>query len=110
MEDTKHKVKQWVELLRSGSYKQDRGCLKTSKGYCCLGVYAKGVMSCEDILLFRDGREGGPEALPRVDDIYAKIRREFGSSFIDELISMNDSGKSFLEIADVIEQKYLLTN
>lgn len=30
--------KKWLEALRSGKYKQDRGYLKTDEGYCCLGV------------------------------------------------------------------------
>lgn len=33
------KVKsKWVKALRSGKYKQDKGTLKSGKGYCCLGV------------------------------------------------------------------------
>lgn len=28
----------WVDALRSGEYRQTRGCLQDSHGYCCLGV------------------------------------------------------------------------
>ena len=28
----------WVEALRSGTYKQAKNRLRTSKGFCCLGV------------------------------------------------------------------------
>lgn len=28
----------WLEALRSGKYKKTKSVLKTSKGYCCLGV------------------------------------------------------------------------
>lgn len=30
--------KLWVDALKSGEYKQATGCLKNTKGYCCLGV------------------------------------------------------------------------
>ena len=30
--------KLWVDALRSGTYKQGFGRLKTDQGYCCLGV------------------------------------------------------------------------
>lgn len=35
--DTREKAT-WLRALRSGKYKQDQGTLKTSRGYCCLGV------------------------------------------------------------------------
>jgi hypothetical protein len=31
-------MKKWVKALRSGEYKQTKGDLQDSKGYCCLGV------------------------------------------------------------------------
>ncbi len=35
----KPEIKQkWIEELRSGNYKQGKGCLKTGEQYCCLGV------------------------------------------------------------------------
>lgn len=30
--------KKWVKALRSGKYRKAKGALKTTKGYCCLGV------------------------------------------------------------------------
>lgn len=30
--------KLWVEALRSGKYKQGKGCLRAGDEYCCLGV------------------------------------------------------------------------
>lgn len=110
MEDTKQKAKQWVDALRSGKYTQDLDYLFSGEGYCCLGVYAKDVMSCDDDLLYKDGFVGREGARNKVSSIYGQIRQEFGSAFCDRLIAMNDSGKSFLEIADKIEEEYLLTN
>lgn len=52
--DMKHVIKLdpekkriWVEALRSGDYKQTSSYLKTSKGMCCLGVYADAVEHVE---------------------------------------------------------------
>src|SRR5688572_27057198 len=38
MFDTKFAREYWVPALRSGKYKQGKSCLKSSVGYCCLGV------------------------------------------------------------------------
>lgn len=34
----KEHIQLWVDALRSGEYQQARSALKTSEGYCCLGV------------------------------------------------------------------------
>lgn len=109
-------MKKWVKALRSGKYKQTQGALKHSDSYCCLGVL------CEISNL---GEFEGPTyvtptdenyvSLPRPVMEYAGMEKTAGgeSSFRCEvshrpknLLQMNDSGKTFKEIADTIEKNY----
>ena len=103
----------WVEALRSGKYNQTSGTLKREKedesyAYCCLGV------ACE-IFPLGKWRETGGDSEAYITDSFAN---EFigmpPDSFYDlvglslndaeELASANDSGSSFEEIADLIEE------
>lgn len=101
--DTKLKSK-WVKALRSDKYKQAQRCLRDpfSGGLCCLGVLA-------DI----QGAEWNG-ATPRINN--QDVRRD-GEGFLgdlacaglikreqDTLAGMNDTGKTFAEIADYIEK------
>lgn len=114
----KEAVKEWVDALRSGNYSQAKERLKNDQSFCCLGV------ACD---LFKD-RVGGqwngnvfvangvPNSfvLPReiadllgLDDLRPEvICGDFGLEF-EEVTSLNDSGKSFSEIADLLESTYL---
>jgi fatty acid-binding protein DegV len=65
----------WLEALRSGRYRQGEGALRVDDKFCCLGVLPESLNSTLGI---------GEQDL--------------------ELAEMNDSGKSFAEIADYIEQ------
>jgi hypothetical protein len=98
----------WLKALRSGEYQQCRAYLHTESGYCCLGVLSE--LACQS----------GEVDLER--KWWSEARFETfgsGSSFLDSrvatwaglnadreqrLASMNDAGKSFLEIADYIEE------
>lgn len=31
-------ARKWISALKSGKYKQTKGCLHNKEGYCCLGV------------------------------------------------------------------------
>lgn len=101
----------WVAALRSGEYKQVTGNLRKGDGFCCLGVACDvflkngGELSIiySGQIAEYDGRVG---ALPiRVRD-WLGMRDRFGS--IDELgtdlASLNDQGKPFDSIADVIDE------
>lgn len=111
----------WVAALRSGEFEQGRGVLHTRAAsgredrYCCLGVLcdiaireglavAKGTANFSDVSYDGDsaflpwkvvewaGLEGGNPAVRRDDGL------------VDTLSFYNDQGKSFDEIADMIEE------
>lgn len=110
----------WLKALRSGGYKQTQGCLKDENGYCCLGVL------CD--IHSKTIKEKGYKFLP-LGDHYRYLRcgstlpeevQEW-SNLIDrdgvgafkykngkseDLASLNDSGKSFKQIANIIEKYF----
>lgn len=103
-------AKKWVEALRSGNYKKTVGQLSNEYGYCCLGV------ACD---LYE--KETGDE-LPKsedgdYDDVYLYgdfscvkewlgLRNGDGSYGDDDsLAKYNDGGKTFNQIADIIESQ-----
>lgn len=99
----------WVEALRSGDYAQTKGTLKyqdvTSVSYCCLGVLCDVAGIPIEASVFDD--EGMLDEGPQ--EVYNKLRdmipdREDGSFYYASLMSMNDGGSSFNEIADYIEK------
>lgn len=122
--------KLWTDALRSGEYSQGKGHLcATRKGetqYCCLGVacevYQKNVRPLEtsdiDNLKFFEG-EGGvlPEIVAEWLDVTKSGQFEIAndeeripslpqSSIFNHLTRMNDDcGKSFNEIADLIDNR-----
>jgi hypothetical protein len=101
----------WVSVLRSGEYQQTQGRLRTDNGFCCLGVL------CD---LY--GKEHNVEWEPGCDNHYefqgnnASLSLyvvewsglEGSNPYVDggkTLSLLNDSGKTFEEIADVIEEQ-----
>lgn len=109
------KMKQkWLTALRSGDYPQGKGMLRQriedTDHYCCLGVLCT---LCPDVVWTPDEDhlpgaqraqykgEIGISYLPRV------MMKELGLIRIDmvDLAQMNDTGKSFVEIAKVIDEK-----
>jgi hypothetical protein len=99
----------WVAALRSGKYEQGFGCLRRDDRYCCLGVLCDVAGGGEWIPPFDDGlrpynagtRDGyGTTALP------PSVMMRYDISIRDEaiLIDANDEGKSFADIADLIEE------
>lgn len=117
-------VKKWIKRLRSGQDKQTTGFLHDKDGaFCCLGV------ACDIAVkdgLFK-GRIGTSEpgnitygahyyndkVLPRTMVNLLGLKDESGLLYYtagyDSLANANDSGATFLEIADLIE-KNLKTN
>ena len=98
--------KQWVKDLRSGKFKQSRGKLFNSSGYCCLGVLATQHPSVdtkrigESLKLLSGGEMNGT--------LCNDVRAWCGLSMSDQtkLVTLNDSGKQdFKQIADYIEEK-----
>lgn len=108
--NTKLKAK-WVSELRSGNYTQARGALfRETEGYCCLGILCKAVGAEFEKV------EGSAQWWPVLDGkrldphngdeyIGREFREKIGLEQVPQydLAKMNDSGKSFAEIADYIE-------
>lgn len=110
-------IQAWTAALRSGEYKQGKGCLARKQedhdSYCCLGV----LMDLKEVK-----RE---EEVPRVGDPYLFTMRSTvgeptvsglipieqffdwtglgGRAVRDSLADQNDNGESFSEIARQIE-------
>lgn len=118
----------WLAALRSGEYEQAKGYLRTSGGFCCLGVlcdvlkdevggqWTRGVSDESDDYfnfvtpegkcygsLTRDVADlaGLPSLNPKIE------HRDWSESSQDStLAGANDTGNlSFKEIADIIEKE-----
>ena len=117
----------WIKALRSGEYLQGEGALRQEfvdideSLYCCLGVlcdlYARSV---ENSPAWTSGdasehvrRYGGRESYPPSFVMeWAGLGDEEGSYTLSgnggasSLAELNDRGRTFEEIASVIEQKF----
>lgn len=112
-------AKIWVDALRSGEYTQGKQALKFTKAgkcyHCCLGVLCelydkyneeKLTETISDnsrrIIAF----DGETEILPERVREWAGLLNKRGSfnSGFESLMQFNDTGSSFEDIADVIEQ------
>lgn len=106
-------AKKWVEALRSGKYEQGCGYLRTNDGFCCLGVacdlYAKAHPRAK-------GWNQGNLFAGEMMLLPVKVRKWLGltknsgvftdkKGFLSELIDLNDSGKTFKQIAKIIESE-----
>lgn len=108
----------WVAELRGGKRLQGKGCLRQETlnhecEYCCLGVLAEiavdeGVARWDDnTLVGPDGRASAGYLIPAVMDWASVdsrdpvVKNEVNRGM--PLSSLNDSGKTFSEIADLIE-------
>lgn len=106
----------WLEALRSGEYKQGRDVLHRDSKFCCLGVlcdvYRK---EHEDTQWEHTGYSSGEYEFLREKDVLPfDVMMWAGFSADDHdvyvpvightLSNLNDSGKSFAEIADIIER------
>ena len=109
-------AKKWVKALRSKEFKQCNGQLKKGDGYCCLGgscvLYAKennenwekddngnDMLLKEAYVLPTDVMNW--LGLNCLQGIYGKIKGHPRKSLADD----NDGGKTFSEIADIIESE-----
>lgn len=95
----------WVAALRSGNYKQTQERLRDESGHCCLGVLCEVF---DPTRWLPDGSnyyeyQGDPSDI----NLPYTVKYEVGinSDNEDTLMEMNDSGKTFTEIADFIEKE-----
>jgi hypothetical protein len=111
MEMPQH-IKDWVEALRSGNYQQVQGTLKGKKdngsvGYCCLGVFCE--INNRDMKAYGFYEDGSP-LHEGENEHYDYCREMIGDIVVDKGTKMNDEGKSFYEIADMIEEEYYVSD
>ena len=85
----------WVEALRSGKYKQGRQYLNQDGKYCCLGV------ACEVLKIMPEDMFYPPWSLVQALDLVDDAGKSRDSSAT--LAWLNDNGKDFEAIADLIE-------
>jgi hypothetical protein len=104
-EDQKEFLQKWITALRSGKYKQTKGCLRDGEGFCCLGV------GCE--IYDPNGWSGNNEGVYTYgrNMIFLPPDIRFLAGISDrqevDLTALNDNDKSFMEIADYIEREIL---
>jgi hypothetical protein len=114
----------WIEALRSGKYLQDRGVLRSvqTDGFCCLGVLCDLYIQDHSNVKWEQDLEGGRYSIsgengvlpsnvmtwagltdtnPKVKVPGADDTGYCGSS----LAGLNDMGRSFEKIAQVIEEQ-----
>ena len=107
--------KQWVKALRSKKYKQATGQLRVKEGkndysYCCLGVLCDITKTNWHNPFMEDGEK---EPLHKFEALPPRLVKRFGlkngagelPNSTNSLAELNDGGKSFKEIADIIEKE-----
>jgi hypothetical protein len=110
---------QWVAALRSGDYKQGRSLLRNSDdAFCCLGVLCNlhAQAHPEEAKLQTDLQRyyGFHDELPPTVRAWSGMEKPLGArhstgltpGLDDTLADLNDTGYSFAQIADVIEQEW----
>ena len=89
----------WVEALRSGKYKQGKGYLSRGGEYCCLGV-ACDIFNIKHYPMY-DEHYPPRELVMALDLVNDMGGHRDGKS--RTLSWLNDNGKDFEAIADLIE-------
>jgi len=110
----------WVKALRSGDYKQCRGVLRDSldknAGFCCLGVLCdispnaigkwRKMLNTDSMVWFGNGPQSRYGNLPDSVRKWSGINSANGYINRISLAKNNDIGKTFNEIADIIEANW----
>ena len=103
--------KQWVEALRSGKYEKCVGRLKyygMSTRYCCLGVLCELAAKENIVTAGLNSFDGQINYLPLAVQNWVGLRTNDGlpnGIDVDDeaLAKLNDNGRTFLALADIIE-------
>jgi hypothetical protein len=108
-------MKKWVAALRSGEYKQGRYKLRSANDkFCCLGVLCNlHAQEHPEFAAKQSDKQlyGGDDSLP-VDEVIKWAGFKPGNhagqipSVYCTLTNLNDTGKTFNEISDIIEEHY----
>lgn len=100
----------WLADLRSGAFSQGYRRLLDGEGYCCLGVLAQRLGYQRRALLENSDLEQlgcevlGPWGKQLSDGRFSSVDPDTWTTVQRMLAGMNDSGKTFLEISDWIEE------
>ena len=99
-------AKKWVAALRSGKYKQGKGKLRHEGRYCCLGVACdiSGLVAWEHNS-YDDEEYELTSQIKNWLGLNTSVGSYYESTTLLTLVALNDSGKSFSEIADIIESE-----
>jgi len=105
-------VREWVKALRSGRYTQTTGQLaKPDDGHCCLGVACRvvkrlvpGLVKVSQFMGLVEFNGHDSELPLEVRDVLG-LQDSAGRFNGEALAYLNDRGKTFEEIADVIESR-----
>lgn len=105
----------WLAALRSGKYKQGKGALydPVTDGYCCLGVLEHVCDGKVEMYTSAVNLHNKAMAMPTkewyeangITGLEDKQYDSYGTTTEWRLAHMNDSDKSFAEIADFIEKE-----
>jgi len=106
-------AKKWVKALRSGAYQQGTSQLvDENDNFCCLGVLCNLAVD-EGIgewvrgsggWVFKTEGDVDDQVLPLEVRLWAGMSSTAGEIKDDCLTELNDTGKSFKEIASIIEK------
>lgn len=104
-------MEKWVKALRSKKYKQGKDFLRQNNEFCCLGVLCDLSKSNEWIKSQFDDTYyylGANKILPEDVRLWAGLKTENGTMSNDLmcLTELNDNGKTFKQIANIIEKRY----
>lgn len=111
-------IRKWLKALRSGEYKQGRHALNTNDQYCCLGVLCELAVKEKVVTKYKDEwtthavYDGEMYALPACVRDWAELDScnpcvIFKNRSEVSLAELNDQGRSFKQIARIIENKFL---
>lgn len=102
----------WIEALRSGNYKQGKQFLNKNEKYCCLGVLCEieGLLKRTDVMsgatvYFSDDR-WLTKALASYPGKNLRSSQGIILSMGTTLATLNDTGRKFAEIANIIEKHW----
>lgn len=103
-------AKKWVSALRGGKYEQGVRLLSNNGKFCCLGVACElalrsGIAIKKTVEIGTTNYGGWSAIMPTEAREWVGLKRSDGEFKGGRLTDLNDSGKTFSEIADIIESE-----